>query len=121
MPGGDLRVRTMAEWFVDNVPAHLRGTRVVARKPEFAYFAGLEPVSLPVLGSHRELLHYLDAQDADYLFFSYVAAATRPQLSYLLDAKRPVPGLRLVVTGKAASLYHVDPAPVVSDPPSVGN
>jgi hypothetical protein len=106
--GGDPTVRAMGEWFRANVPSHMQGGRVVARKPAFAYFAGLEPVPLPVLGSHQELLEYLERHDANYLFFSYIALRTRPQLAYLADVGRAHPGLERLTVTPTAVLYRVE-------------
>lgn len=105
--GGDPRVREMGEWFRATVPAHMRGERVAARKPAFSYFAGLEPVPLPVLETHAELMTYLQEQDADYLFFSYIALATRPGLAYLAESVERHPGLEPVRVTPVAILYRV--------------
>lgn len=107
---GDARIRDMAEWFVENVPPHMRGHRVVARKPAFAYFAGLDNVPFPVVRSHEELLRYLHDEHADYLLYSTMARRTRPEVAYLYEYKRKHPGLTLVLASRSGILYRVEPA-----------
>lgn len=103
--GGDIEIRQMGEWFVEN---QLPGGVVAARKPVFAYFAGLEPIPLPMLESHDDLLDYLNRHDADYLLFSYVAARTRLELGHLVDYKVKHPGLEAVAVTPKAILYRVE-------------
>ena len=103
--GGDAEVRAVGEWFRANETP--QGPRVVARKPAFAYFAGLDPVPLPVIESHPELLEYLESRDVDYLFFSYIAHVNRPRLAYLSDPDSFHPRLEVIHVSPAAVLYRV--------------
>jgi hypothetical protein len=108
MPGGSIAFRKMAEGFKQKVPPHLRGKKVVARKPYFAYFAGLEPMPLPVVKDEAELLEFLHERNADYLFVSFVAARTRPEIITLFNYRIKHQGLTAIARSRIAVLYQVD-------------
>jgi 4-amino-4-deoxy-L-arabinose transferase-like glycosyltransferase len=112
IPGGLVAFRRMGEALVAQVPAQQRGRIVVARKPHFGYFAGLITVRFPTVESYDELMSFLRQSNADYLYFSYVAAKTRPAVSFLLDRNSDHPGLEPMMAGPVAVLYRVKaPAP----------
>jgi hypothetical protein len=114
--------RAVAEAFRENVPPGQRGKVVAARRGYFGYFAGLETIAIPTAHSYADLIAYLRENDADYLFFSFYAADTRPELASLSNADAPHPGLRAMMstsrgtdqTGRTvpyAVLYQVERAP----------
>ncbi len=107
--GRNPEIRELGRKFVANIPARELGRKVAARKPDFSYFAGLEPLPLPVVNTHDQLLGYLRDRGAGYLLFSGVAWRTRPQLRYLGDVERQHPGLTLVFVSESAALYRVEP------------
>lgn len=114
--------RAVAEAFKDNVPPGQRGSVVAARRGYFGYFAGLETIAVPTARTYADLIAYLRQNDADYLFFSFYAADTRPELASLSNPDSPHPGLRTIMstsrgtdqTGRTvpyAVLYQVERAP----------
>jgi hypothetical protein len=108
--GGDIAFRRMGERFQREFPNE-RGRRVVARKPFFAYFAGLEFVHMPVVQSVDDLVQHARASEADYLLFSFIAARTRPMVASLLDPNVAPPGLKVVAIHRDVGvLYRVDRA-----------
>lgn len=108
IPGGPIGFREAGEWFDSNIPDDIRGRRVVARKPHFAYFAKLEHVGLPLFESERAFIVYLREQDADYLFFSYVAARTRPRMASLSDPHNAPQLLHPLMNNSVGVLYEID-------------
>jgi hypothetical protein len=112
--GGDITFRRMGERFQRQFPAE-RGRRVVARKPFFAYFAGLEHVHMPVVRSVDDLLRYIRENEVDYLLFSFIAARTRPMVAELVNPTIEHQGLKVVAFHrKVGVLYRVEP--VSADP-----
>jgi hypothetical protein len=108
LPGGLHAFRTMGEWFVAHTsPGQRRGV-VVERKPYFSYFAQLEHKRLPDVASYDELMAYLQETGARYLYFSYVAGQTRPELAFLMDPQSDHPGLVPILAGPVAVLYVVE-------------
>jgi len=114
--------RAVAEAFKENVPPGQRGKIVAARRGYFGYFAGLETIAIPAAHTYADLIAYLRGKDADYLFFSFYAADTRPELASLSSPDAPHPGLRVMMstsrgtdqTGRTvpyAVLYQVERAP----------
>lgn len=111
LKGGSIAFRQLGEWFTKTVPAHQRGSVVAARKPHFGYFAGLKTVDIPIANSYEELMRYLHERDADYLFFSTVAAQMREELAYLSvvrDPKQAPPGLTLMAATSVGALYKIE-------------
>ena len=100
--------RTFAERFIEITPESQRaGQRVAARKPYFAYYADLEFVRIPVGLDYDAFLKYLHARDVRYVYFSYIAARTRPELKTLMDERFAHRGLRALATSQVAVLYEV--------------
>jgi hypothetical protein len=106
--GETIGFRDLGRQFRESVPEERLGKRVVARMPYFAYFAGLEHVRLPILGSEAELLAFMRKQAADYLFFSYAAKRTRGELADLMDPRAKPTGLKVVAVSSLGVLYQID-------------
>ena len=72
------------------------GDRVMARKPNVAYFARMSYVPLPDVGviNYDDLLVAARRAGARYLFFSAAEEETRPQFGMLADPGVALPGLR---------------------------
>jgi len=87
------------------------GERVMARKPHFAWHAGLEPVAFPYVDSLSQLAAVAREGRVRWLYFSWPEAEMRPDFSYLLDTSAVVPGLtvRAVTTRWPAVLYEIGP------------
>ncbi len=68
------------------------GDRLLARKPQVAWFAGMEFVPLPNVETTRELLAESRRLGAQYLFLSGIEASLRPQFSLLNEAEVALPG-----------------------------
>ncbi len=76
------------------IRAHVRTDgRLLARKAHAAYFARLEPVNFPLVGTLATLGSFCRAQHVDYLYYSGVEARSRPAFAFLLDTTAAVPGL----------------------------
>lgn len=87
------------------------GDRVMARKPHFAWHAGLGPVAFPYVDSLSQLAAVAREGGVRWLYFSWPEAEMRPDFSYLLDTSAAVPGLtvRVVTTHWPAVLYEIGP------------
>jgi tetratricopeptide (TPR) repeat protein len=87
------------------------GERVMARKPHFAWHAGLSPVAFPYVDSLSQLAKVAREGRVRWLYFSWPEAEMRPDFSYLLDTSAVVPGLtpRAVTTHWPAVLYEIGP------------
>ena len=94
------------------------GDRVMARKPNVAFFAGMEYVPLPdvtVLG-YASFLSAARSAGVRYLLVSPAEVATRPQLAMLSDTAVALPGLRRIACGQLGTegfyvLYEFTPVP----------
>jgi tetratricopeptide (TPR) repeat protein len=71
------------------------GARVVARKPQVAYFAGMQYLPLPQ-ARFQELMSWARENRADYLFYSGMEAALRKQFLLLEDSALALPGFTQV-------------------------
>jgi 4-amino-4-deoxy-L-arabinose transferase-like glycosyltransferase len=91
-----VEVASLADWFNENVPAEERGRTVMARKPHFAYHAGLETILLPMAPSEQELVEHARKQGADYLYFGTAEAQARRHLVNLLDPSQDHEGLEVL-------------------------
>jgi hypothetical protein len=78
------------------------GERVYARKPHFAWHAGLTPVAFPYADSLPALAEAARRDHVRWIYFSWPEAETRPRLEYLLDTTSAVPGLAV----RAATAHH---------------
>jgi hypothetical protein len=87
------------------------GENVYARKPHFAWEAGLTAQSFPFVDSLEQLAAAARRDHVRWLYFSWPDAETRPQFMYLLDTTSAVPGLtpRVVTTMHPAVLYEIGP------------
>jgi tetratricopeptide (TPR) repeat protein len=87
------------------------GERVMARKPHFAWHAGLEAVAFPYVDSLSQLAALAHRDGVRWLYFSWPEAQMRPDFSYLLDTSAVVPGLtvRAVTEHWPAVLYEIGP------------
>lgn len=87
------------------------GDRVMARKPHFAWHAGIEPLAFPYVDSLSQLAAVAREGRARWLYFSWPEAQMRPDFSYLLDTSAAVPGLtvRAVTERWPAVLYEIGP------------
>ena len=87
------------------------GDKVIARKPHFAWHAGLVPVAFPYVDSLSQLAAAARASGARWLYFSWPEAEMRPDFEYLLDTTGVVPGLtpRAATKRWPAVLYEIGP------------
>ncbi len=87
------------------------GDKVIARKPHFAFYAGLTPVPFPFADSLSQVASVAREQGVRWLYFSWPEAEMRPAVSFLLDTTSRVPGLRVVraVKDHPAVLYEILP------------
>lgn len=87
------------------------GEFVLARKPHFAFHAGLRPLAFPFVDALPELAEYARAHRVRWLYFSWPEAEMRPNFRYLLDTSAAVPGLtvRAVTTKNPAVVYEIGP------------
>jgi tetratricopeptide (TPR) repeat protein len=87
------------------------GDRVIARKPQLAFHAGVESAPFPFADSLPDLARGAAAERARWLFFSWPEAETRPAFWFLLDTTGVVPGLtpRCVTSPHPSVLYEIGP------------
>jgi len=87
------------------------GDRVMARKPHFAWHAGLEAVPFPFADSLSQIAAVARERHVRWLYYSWPEAEMRPVFNYLLDTTGAVPGLtpRAVTTHYPAVLYEIGP------------
>jgi hypothetical protein len=87
------------------------GDKVLARKPHFAWHAGLEAVPFPYVDSLSQLAAVARSNHVRWLYFSWPEAEMRPGFAYLLDTTSAVPGLtvRAVTSHWPAVLYEIGP------------
>ncbi len=87
------------------------GDKVIARKPHFAFYAGLTPVPFPFADSLSQIAAVAREQGVRWLYFSWPEAEMRPAVSFLLDTTSQVRGLRVVraTTDHPAVLYEILP------------
>lgn len=85
--------------------------RVIARKPHFAFYAGVQPVAFPYADSLPQLAAAARAQGARWIYFSWPEAEMRPRFVWMLDTTAHVPGLlpRAVSANGLAVLYEIGP------------
>ena len=96
----------------DAVQSRVRpGEYVLARKPHFAYHAGLKPLAFPFVDTLPELAAYAREHGVRWLYFSWPEAEMRPSFRYLLDTTSAVPGLtaRAVTSHNPAVVYEIGP------------
>jgi hypothetical protein len=97
------------------------GDRVIARKPNLAFHAGVGAVYFPPFDSLDGLARHARASGARWLFVSPAEVQLRPAAAFLLDTSASVPGLSLCayasvptrVDGldwqRVAALYEIGP------------
>jgi tetratricopeptide (TPR) repeat protein len=87
------------------------GEKVFARKPHFAWYAGLTATAFPFADSLLQLADAARRDGVRWLYFSWPEAEMRPQFMYLLDTTSAVPGLtaRVVTKDHPAVLYEIGP------------
>ncbi len=87
------------------------GEYVLARKPHFAYHAGLKPLAFPFVDTLPELAAYAREHGVRWLYFSWPEAELRPSFRYLLDTTSAVPGLtvRAATAHNPAVVYEIGP------------
>jgi len=107
---GPGEVLAISRRFKARVPYDERGKLVVARKPHIAYYLDMDFEWIPYVKDVDELVARLKDMKADYLYFSYMEAGRRPELTPLLDHRQAPPGLQpfLFSTHPPAVLYRVE-------------
>lgn len=87
------------------------GDRVMARKPHFAWHAGMEPVPFPFADSLPQLAREVHETRTRWLWMSWAEAELRPAFWWMLDTTAHVPGLtvRGVFRPNPAVLYELGP------------
>jgi tetratricopeptide (TPR) repeat protein len=94
------------------------GERVFARKPHFAWYAGLTPVALPLTEDLGEWGRLAQQEDVRWLYFSWPEAQLRNAFEWLLDSTSAAPGLtvRAATSHWPAVVYEIDTR--FGDPPA---
>jgi hypothetical protein len=92
-------------------PLFRPGDRVYARKPHFAWHAGLTATAFPFVDSLPQLAAAARHDGVRWLYFSWPEAEMRPQFMYMLDTTSAVPGLtvRAATDHHPAVLYEIGP------------
>src|SRR5215831_4627267 len=87
------------------------GDRIICRKPQIAFHAGVAAVGFPFTRTLSELAAVARDKGARWLYFSWPEAEMRPAYWYLLDTTAVVPGLtiRRATAPRPAVLYEIGP------------
>lgn len=106
---GPKELLTLKEWYDNNVSENERGKKIASRKAHVAYYLDMKFSLLPLANSYDELISSLQKNEVDYLYYSTMEAAMRPQFQFLLNPKQNHPGLQPVVFFKnpPSVLYKV--------------
>ena len=98
------------------------GEKVLARKPHFAWYAGLTPLTLPLADTLSDWGAAARQTGARWLYFSWPEAEMRPRFEWLLDSTSAAPGL--TVRGATAHwpsvVYEIGPG-FGDEPAWIGN
>lgn len=86
------------------------GDKVFARKPHFAWYAGMTPVAMPLTDNLADWGAVARAGGVRWLYFSWPEAQLRPAFEWLLDSTSTVPGLTLrgATQHWPALVYEID-------------
>ncbi len=115
--------RTFAARTIEQLPVEARetaerirplvrpGDKVMSRKAHFAWYAGMQPVPLPVADSLSQWGDAARRAGARWLYFSWPEAELRPRFEWLLDTTSAAPGLtvRAAMTHWPAVVYEIGP------------
>ena len=87
------------------------GEKVLARKPHFAWYAGLTPLTLPLVDTLSIWGDAARKTGARWLYFSWPEAEMRPRFEWLLDSTSAAPGLtvRAATRHWPSVLYEIGP------------
>jgi len=87
------------------------GDKVLARKPHFAWYAGMTPLTLPLTDTLSAWGAAARRTGARWLYFSWPEAEMRPKFEWLLDSTSHAPGLTLVAATEhwPALVYQIGP------------
>src|SRR5262249_43751842 len=87
------------------------GDKVLARKPHFAWYAGMTPLTLPLADTLADWGDAARRTGARWLYFSWPEAEMRPRFEWLLDSTSRAPGLTVrAATGHwPALVYEIGP------------
>ncbi len=87
------------------------GEKVLARKPHFAWYAGLTPLTLPLSDTLSQWGDAARQTGARWLYFSWPEAQMRPRFEWLLDSTSVAPGLtvRGATEHWPAVVYEIGP------------
>ncbi len=86
-----------------------KGKIIVARKPNIAYYLGMEFRPFPLVNNYEQLFEELKKLDATYLYYSWIEYYLRRELSGLFNYTSPPPFLEPVAISEnpPAVLYRV--------------
>jgi hypothetical protein len=87
------------------------GDKVLARKPHFAWYAGMTPLTLPLTDTLSSWGDAARRTGARWLYFSWPEAEMRPRFEWLLDSTSHAPGLtvRASTSHWPALVYEIGP------------
>lgn len=87
------------------------GDRVFARKPHFAWYAGLQPATPPLTDSLADWGDLARRERVRWMYFSWPEAQLRPAFEWLLDTTSATPGLtvRAATAHWPAVVYEIGP------------
>jgi hypothetical protein len=87
------------------------GDKVLARKPHFAWYAGMTPLTLPLTDTLAAWGDAARRTGTRWLYFSWPEAEMRPRFEWLLDSTSRAPGLTLRAATEhwPALVYEIGP------------
>ena len=85
-----------------------KSKKIIARKPNVAYYAGLDALMFPEhVRSVGELVEFCREQNVDYILYSGVEMPVRPYVQDLFKIDQKIPGLEIVFHNRFGVIYRV--------------
>lgn len=107
---GPNEIITIKNWFKNNYTNTVANPTVTARKPNIAYYLGMNFKLIPSSESYNELYSKLRKENINYLYLSRAEIITRTNLNYLIDTSKTFKGLMVLYYNSKYSciLYKVN-------------
>ena len=85
-----------------------KSKKIIARKPNVAFYAGLEALMFPEhVRSVAERVDFCREHDVDYILYSGIEISLRPHVKDLLKINQNIPGLEKVYHNRFGVIYRV--------------
>ena len=85
-----------------------KSMKIIARKPNVAFYAGLDALMFPEhVRSVGELVDFCRKEDVKYILYSGIEISLRPHVKDLLKIDQNIPGLEKVYHNRFGVIYRV--------------